>query len=51
MKEKILKKVVVILLLVIQILQIGGNLLYSKATIKEGDTVTLLGDHECDSVL
>lgn len=51
MKEKILKKLVIILLLVIQILQIGGNLLYSKATIKEGDTVTLLGDHECDSVL
>ena len=51
MKQKILKKILIILMLVIQILQISGNFLYSEATIKEGDFVVLQADHECDSVL
>ena len=51
MKEKILKKTLIILLLVIQILQLGGNFFYSVAAIKEGDILYLQGDHECDSVL
>ena len=51
MKEKILKKGIIILLLIIQILQLGGNFLYSNAAIKEGDVVHLQGDHECDSLL
>ena len=51
MKEKILKKGMIILLLVIQILQILGNFLFAEASIKEGDVVLLQGDHECDSLL
>ena len=51
MKEKIFKKVIIVLLVILQILQIGGNFLYSVAVIKEGDIIHLKGDHECDSVL
>lgn len=51
MKEKVFKKGLIILLLVIQILQVTGSFIYSNAAIKEGDVVHLLGDHECDSVL
>lgn len=51
MKEKILKKGIIVLLVILQILQIGGNFLYSVAVIKEGDIIHLKGDHECDSVL
>lgn len=51
MKEKILKKGIIILLLVIQILQIAGNFLFAEASIKPGDVVNLQGDHECDSLL
>lgn len=51
MKEKILKKIVIIVLLVIQLLQLGGSFLYSKATIKEGDVVNLKADHKCDYLL
>lgn len=51
MKEKILKKGIIILLLVIQIFQILGNFLFAEASIKEGDVVLLQGDHECDSLL
>lgn len=51
MKEKILKKGIIILLLVLQILQISGNFIFADASIKEGDVVHLKGDHECDSLL
>lgn len=51
MRENILKKGIIILLLVMQILQITGNFLFAEANIKEGDVVCLQGDHECDSLL
>lgn len=51
MKEKILKKGIIILLLVLQILQISGNFIFADASIKEGDVIHLKGDHECDSLL
>ncbi len=52
MKNKITKKVLIILLLIIQILQITGNMFNTvQASIKEGDTIELEGDHECDSVV
>lgn len=51
MKGKTLNSAVVILLLVMQILQLGGNFLYAEAAIKEGDVVHLQADHECDSLL
>lgn len=51
MKQKIIKKSLIIILLVIQILQLTSNFFYSNAAIKEGDVVHLQADHECDSVL
>ena len=51
MKEKIFKKGIIILLLVMQILQLSGNFLFAEASIKEGDVILLQGDHECDSLL
>lgn len=51
MKQKIIKKSLIIILLVIQILQLTANFFYSNAAIKEGDVVHLQADHECDSVL
>lgn len=51
MKKQITKKILVIILLVLQLLQIAGNLLVAKASIKEGDVVRLQADHECDSLL
>lgn len=52
MKNKITKKVIIIILLIIQILQITGNMFSTvNATIKEGDTIELEGDHECDSLV
>lgn len=52
MKNKITKKVLIILLLIIQILQITGNMFSTvQASIKEGDTIELEGDHECDSLV
>ena len=40
MKNKITKKVLIILLLIIQILQITGNMFSTvQASIKEGDTI------------
>lgn len=51
MKEKNLKKGIIIILLVIQLLQLAGNFLFAEASIKEGDVVLLQGDHECDSLL
>lgn len=51
MKEKILKKGIIILLLILQLLQIIGSLFYVEATIKLGDVVNLQEDHKCDSLL
>ena len=51
MKEKMLKKGIVILLLILQLLQLSGNLLYVEASIKEGHTIHLQTDHECDSLV
>lgn len=46
-----IEKVLIILLLVLQLWQIGGSLLFVQAKIVEGDVVRLQGDHECDSLL
>lgn len=46
-----IEKVVIVLLLVLQIWQIGGSILVVQAKIEEGDVVHLQGDHECDSLL
>ena len=51
MKQKILKKVFIIILLILQIMQLSGNFIYSIASIKEGDMINLQGDHECDSLV
>lgn len=52
MKNKLTKKILIILLLIIQILQITGNMFSTvQASIKEGDTIELEGDHECDSLV
>lgn len=51
MKKRLIKKIVVAMMLIIQILQISGNLLKVEANIKEGDTVVLEGNHECDSLV
>ncbi len=51
MKKKIIKKLILILLLTFQILQITASIIPSEAKIKEGDTVLLQADHECDSLL
>ena len=51
MKEKILKKGIIIILLVIQLLQIAGNFLFAEASIKAGDIIHLQSDHKCDSLL
>ena len=51
MREKMIEKVVIVLLLVLQIWQIGGSVLVVQAKIEEGDVVFLQGDHECDSLL
>ena len=32
-------------------MQLSGNVIYSIASIKEGDTINLQGDHECDSLV
>lgn len=51
MKKKILKKYLIVILLILQIMQLSGNFIYSIASIKEGDTINLRGDHECDSLV
>ncbi len=51
MKEKRRKKSIVILLLILQILQIIGASIPIQANIKAGDTIHLVGDHECDSLV
>lgn len=51
MKKHITKRLLIIIVLLIQILQLLGNFSYTKANIKEGDKILLQGDHECDSLL
>lgn len=45
------KKIISIILIIIQLLTILSNLNTVKANIKEGDTILLQGDHECDSLV
>lgn len=44
-------KIISIILIIIQLLTILSNLNTVKANIKEGDTILLQGDHECDSLV
>lgn len=45
------KKIISIILIIIQLLTILSNLNTVKANIKEGDTILLQGDHECHSLV
>lgn len=45
------KKIISIILIIIQLLTILMNVNVVKANIKEGDTILLQGDHECDSLV
>lgn len=45
------RKIISIIILLIQLITMITNLNISNANIKEGDTVTLLGDHECHSLV
>jgi len=51
MKNKILKRKAIIILLIIQIILMLGGSNLSKATIEEGRDILLQADHECDSLL
>lgn len=52
MKNKITKKLIIILLLLVHILQITSSVFNQvQANIKEGDKIELKSDHECDSLL
>lgn len=51
MKKKVIHKIGIIILAIMQILNILGSLNIVKAQIKEGDTLLLKGDHECDSLV
>lgn len=51
MKNQIMKRTMVIVLLIIQLVQLLGMFSYAEASIKEGDVIHLLGDHECDSLV
>ena len=52
MKNKIMKKLIIILLLLVQILQITSNIFNKvQANIKEGDKIELKTYHECDSLV
>lgn len=48
---KIMIKIISILMLTIQMLTLGANYNISNAEIKNGDTIMLKGDHECDSLV
>lgn len=45
------RKIISITILLIQLITMITNLNIANANIKEGDTVTLLGDHECHSLV
>jgi uncharacterized surface anchored protein len=49
--KKTILKIIAILVLTMQMINILGGLNISKANIQEGQDVTLLGDHECDSLV
>lgn len=52
MKKKIVNKSLIILILIIQIVQMITSFTpVVYANIKEGDSILLKGDHECDSLL
>lgn len=51
MRKRVMKKLIILLLLVIEVWQIVGSVLVAEAAIKKGDVVHLQGDHECDSLL
>lgn len=51
MNKKVFYKIGLIILAIMQILNILGGLNSVVAEIKEGDTLVLKGDHECDSLV
>lgn len=51
MKKQIKQKLLIILLLILQLLQLVGGLIPVQASIQEGDTILLQADHECDSLV
>ena len=51
MRKQIRKKIMVMMLVIIQFMQLLGVFTHVEASIKEGDVVHLLGDHECDSLV
>ena len=51
MNKKVFYKIGIIILAIMQILNILGGLSSVSAEIKEGDTLVLKGDHECDSLV
>lgn len=51
MKKQIIKKTIIIVLLVLQLLQLITMFSNVNANIKEGDVIHLQGDHECDSLV
>lgn len=51
MKNKIIKKILLIIILTIEILTLSSNLLNCRATIQEGENIILQADHECNSLL
>lgn len=51
MSKKIIYKISIILLAIMQILNILGGVNVVNAKIQEGDTLLLKGDHECDSLV
>lgn len=51
MRKKVIYKIGIIILAIMQILNILGSVNIVAAQIKEGDTLLLKGDHECDSLV
>ena len=51
MNKKVFYKIGIVILAIMQILNILGGLSSVSAEIKEGDTLVLKGDHECDSLV
>lgn len=51
MNRKVIYKIGILILAIIQILNVLGSVNIVKAQIKEGDKLLLKGDHECDSLV
>ena len=51
MNKKVFYKIGIVILAIMQILNILGGLSSVSAEIKEGETLVLKGDHECDSLV